>query len=286
LGTFVAEAALTACTAVAHAALYADIPVRTVFAVFTALRTDVSTFRTACTAGTDCTHAVLAELTLFAVIALAADAVETGHAGKAKLVRCTFGAFFAAVLASQRALRASFSAIADPVSTSNAQHAIGAVELVPRTIGTYSAVIADEIGTLRAFFAADIADIAGGIIASAAFVAAFTTFEAEFAVVAQTAVFHAITAGSAVVLAVAVSVCPVAAMVTVVTFPVVVPPTAAEFAFHAVFVCGRYGNCKNRQCKFEDISINIQQIGCIMRNLFVFMTMFFFNILGSVRTCM
>jgi hypothetical protein len=127
LGTFVAEAALTACTAVAHAALYADIPVRTVFAVFTALRTDVSTFRTACTAGTDCTHAVLAELTLFAVIALAADAVETGHAGKAKLFRCAFCAFFAAILTAECALRTSFTADADPVCTFDANVADRAV---------------------------------------------------------------------------------------------------------------------------------------------------------------
>lgn len=50
---------VTASTVVAYSALHTDVPVRTVFAVFTALGTDVGTFRATLTAGTDNIHAKL-----------------------------------------------------------------------------------------------------------------------------------------------------------------------------------------------------------------------------------
>ena len=50
---------VTAGTVVAYSALHTDVPVSTVFAVFTALGTDVGTFRATLTAGTDNIHAKL-----------------------------------------------------------------------------------------------------------------------------------------------------------------------------------------------------------------------------------
>ena len=50
---------VTAGTVVAYSTLHTDVPVSTVFAVFTALGTDVGTFRATLTAGTDNIHAKL-----------------------------------------------------------------------------------------------------------------------------------------------------------------------------------------------------------------------------------
>jgi hypothetical protein len=77
------------------------------------------------------------------------------------------------------------------------------------------------------------------------------------------------------VLVVAVTVGSFSAVIAVVAFPVIVAPATAEFAFHAVFVVGRYRNSKKRKGKFEDIFTNIQQIRCIVRKLFGFMIMIF-----------
>ena len=53
------EVIVTSGTVVAYSALHTDVPIGTVFAVFTALGTDVGTFRATLTAGTDNIHAKL-----------------------------------------------------------------------------------------------------------------------------------------------------------------------------------------------------------------------------------
>lgn len=102
--TFKTEVVVTAGTVVAYSALYTDVSVCTVFAVFAAFGTHIGTFRAACTAGTDHIYAILTFLTFLAVVALAAYTVPAGCAGKADLVRCAFGAFFETFLTSQRAV--------------------------------------------------------------------------------------------------------------------------------------------------------------------------------------
>ena len=54
-------------------------------------------------------------------------------------------------------------------------------------------------------------------------------------------------------LLIAVTVGTLAAVVAVVAFPVVVPPTAAVVALHAVFIGGMYGHGKERQHKAHRI---------------------------------
>lgn len=99
-------------------------------------------------------------------------------------------------------------------------------------------MIAYEVRASRAFFAAILADGFAYFIASAAFVLAYAAFEAEFAVITQSAIFHALTAFAAMVLVVAITVGTFAAVIAIVAFPVVVAPAAAEFALHAVFISG------------------------------------------------
>ena len=57
--TFMTEVVVTTGTVVAYSALHTDVSVRTVFAVFAALGTNICTFRAARTASTDNIHAVL-----------------------------------------------------------------------------------------------------------------------------------------------------------------------------------------------------------------------------------
>ena len=118
--TFMTEVVVTACTVVADSALDTDISVRTVFAVFVALGTDVSTFRAACATGADRIHAKLTILTFCAVVALAAYAVKADPATKAKLVAGTFRAFLIAFLTAKGTFRAAVAAVTNPVGTFNA----------------------------------------------------------------------------------------------------------------------------------------------------------------------
>ena len=140
-------------------------------------------------------------------------------------------------------------------------------------------MVAYEVGASGAFFAAILADGLAHLIASAAFIFAFAMIvKTVAAVVAQFMIVIAGTAVAAVVLFITGSAGTFTAVVTVVAFPVIVPPAAAEFAFHAVFIGGIYRNRKKRKGKSEDIFTNIQQIRCIVRMLFVIMI-----VLRSVR---
>ena len=103
-------------------------------------------------------------------------------------------------------------------------------------------MIAYEVCASGAFFTALLADCFAHLIASAAFVLTFAAFEAEFAVIAKSAIFHAISALSAMVLVVAVSVRALAAVIAVIALPVVVTPSAAVFALNTVLVVGINGS--------------------------------------------
>ena len=110
------EVVVTACTVIADSALHTDVPVRTIFAVFTALRTDVGTFRAACAAGTNHIHAKFAFLTFCTVVAIAADAIKADPAVEAKLVAGTLRAFLIAIFTAKGTFRAAVAAVTDPVS--------------------------------------------------------------------------------------------------------------------------------------------------------------------------
>ena len=146
-----------------------------------------------------------------------------------------------AILTSKGAVRASFSAVADPVRTREAEQALGAVQLIVDTVRTFSALVTHPVRASGAFLTAFYADCLAHFVASAAFVLALATFEAEFAVVAQAAIFNTVTARSAVMLVVAVAVSSFTAVVAVVTLPVVVTPATAIFALNAVLVICVHG---------------------------------------------
>ena len=117
------------------------------------------------------------------------------------------------------------------------------MRLVSDTVGTLTACITNPV-TAGAFFAAVRADCFADLIASAALVLTFTAFKTEFTVVTQTAVPHTFTAFAAMVLAVAVTVSSLAAMITIVAFPVIVAVAAAVFTFDTVFIRRGNGKCK------------------------------------------
>ena len=146
-----------------------------------------------------------------------------------------------AILTSKGAVRASFSAVADPVRTREAEQALGAVQLIVDTVRTFFALVTHPVRASGAFLTALYADCLAHFVASAAFVLALATFEAEFAVVAQSAIFNTVTARSAVMLVVAVAVSSFTAVVAVVTLPVVVTPATAIFALNAVLVICVHG---------------------------------------------
>jgi len=193
---------------------------------------------------------VLAKKTIRAVVALAA---ETGKAGSAVCTKLILGTACTALVAFGTALgtfRASFSAIADPVGTANAQHARGAVQLIPCTIGTNAAIVADEIDTFGAVLLAHVADVAGRRITAAALFVTFTAFvKAVSAVVAHFVIIVAGTAVATVMFFVAIAIGSFAAVVAVITFPVVVTPFAAVIAFNAVLIGGVYRKLEKRQGK-------------------------------------
>ena len=146
-----------------------------------------------------------------------------------------------AILTSKGAVRASFPAVADPVRTREAEQALGAVQLIVDTVRTFFALVTHPVRASGAFLTALYADCLAHFVASAAFVLALATFEAEFAVVAQSAIFNTVTARSAVMLVVAVAVSSFTAVVAVVTLPVVVTPATAIFALNAVLVICVHG---------------------------------------------
>ena len=152
-----------------------------------------------------------------------------------------------AILTSKGAVRASFPAVADPVRTREAEQALGAVQLIVDTVRTFFALVTHPVRASGAFLTALYADCLAHFVASAAFVLALAAFKAEFTVVAQTAIFHTLTAFSAVVFAVAVSVGSVTAVIPVVAFPVVITISAAELAFYTVLVIGINRNGEYRQ---------------------------------------
>lgn len=102
-------------------------------------------------------------------------------------------------------------------------------------------MVAYEVGASGAFFAAILADRFAYFIASAAFIFAFAMIvKTVAAVVTHFMIVIAGTAVAAVVLFITGSTGTFTAVIAVVTQPVIVAPATAEFAFHAVFVCGRY----------------------------------------------
>ena len=191
--TFIAKATVTAGASVAGSAFDTDVSVRTVFTVFAALGTDISTFRAARTAGTDRIHAILAKLTLLAVVALSANAFKAGHAGKTKLIRGTFGTFFTAILTAKGTIGATVAAIAYPFGTFDTDIAVRTVCFISDALKTFLAFATYPI-TSGAFLAAILADRFAYFITASAFVLAFTALKTEFAVITQTAVFNTFTA--------------------------------------------------------------------------------------------
>lgn len=187
------EVVVTAGTVVAYSALHADVSVGTVFAVFAALGTDVGTFRAALTAGTDNIHAELTKLTLRAVVALAAYTVKADPAVEAKLVARALRAFLKALLTAKGTFGASVAAVTDPVGAFDTDIAVRAVQLIADAVGAFLAFAAYPIAA-RTFFAAFLTNGLAHLVASAAFVLTLTAFKAEFAVIAQTVVFHTFTA--------------------------------------------------------------------------------------------
>ena len=140
-------------------------------------------------------------------------------------------------------------------------------------------MVAYEVGASGAFFAAILADRFAYFIASAAFIFAFAMIvKTVAAVVTHFMIVIAGTAVAAVVFFITGSAGTFTAVIAVVTQPVIVPPAAAEFAFHAVFIGGIYRNRKKRKGKSEDIFTNIQQLRYIVRKRFVIMI-----VLRSVR---
>ena len=187
------EVVVTACTVVAYSALHTDISVSAVLAVFAAIGTDVGTLRAARTAGTDNVHAILTKLTFLAVVALAAYTVKAGPAVEAKLVARALRAFLIAFLTAKGTFGAAVAAVADPVGAFDTDVTVGAVCFITYAIGAFFTFAADPV-TARALLAALLTDGLAHLVASAAFVLALTAFEAKFAVVAQTVVFHTLTA--------------------------------------------------------------------------------------------
>ena len=241
--TFITKAALTACTAVASSAFNTNIAVCAVFAIFTAFGTDVGAFRTARTAGTDNIHAILTILTFRAIVTLAAYAVKADPAAETKLVAGALRAFLIAIFTAKGTFRTAVTTVADPVGTFDTDITVRAVCFIADAVAAFLTFAADPV-TPGAFFAAFLADRFAHFVASAAFVLALAAFKAEFAVVAQTAIFHTLTAFSAVVFAVAVSVGSFTAVIPVVAFPVVITISAAEFAFYTVLIIRIYRNGK------------------------------------------
>ena len=74
------EVIVTSGTVVAYSALKTDVPVGTVFTVFTAVWADICTFRAALTAGTNHIHTVFAILALRAVVTVATYAIKANPA--------------------------------------------------------------------------------------------------------------------------------------------------------------------------------------------------------------
>ena len=230
-------------TIVAYSALKTDIPISTVFAVFSAVGADICTFRAALTASTNHIYAVFTILALCTVVTVAAYAIETNPATQAKFVARAICALLMTILTAKGTVRASIAAVADPIGAFHADIAVRAIQFIADTVGTFFTLTTDPAtsGTfLTAFFTNGFAHL----IATAALVLALATFETEFTVVALVTFIHAITARSAVVFVVAIAVGSITAVVSVVAFPVIISPSTAVFALYAILIIGINGGCK------------------------------------------
>ena len=238
-------AAVSAHTVIAGSAILADTAVGALLALFFALFADQDTLATAPAAFTYVFRTEFTQQAFRAVVALAAETVKAGSAVGTKLIFCTVQALFIALFAAGGAFRAALAAVADPVRTADAQHALGAVQLVTRTFGADAAVVADEIDALRTVLVAQVADVPARRIAAAAFFVALAAFvETVPAVVAQLVVIVTRAAVAAMMLLVAGRARAFTAVIAVIAFPVVIPPTTAMLAFYTILVGGIYRHRK------------------------------------------
>lgn len=227
----------------ADSAICANTAVCAPFTFFLALFTDQDALATTPAALTYVFRTEFTQQTFRTVVAFSTEAFKAGSAVGTQLIFRTVQALFIALLAAGGAFRAALAAVTDPIRTADTQHTLGAVQLIACALSTNTAVVADKIGALRAFFTAHIADITAGFIAAATFfVALAAVFQAVATIVAHFMVIVAGTAVAAVMLLVAGGAGAFAAVVAVVAKPIAIAECAAVLTFHAFFRSRRNSN--------------------------------------------